>query len=92
MDIGASLEPRALNSGTFYDSSNVCGTEPTTYYNLTLVANTTYRLRLINTGTFLPLRFSIDHHNLTVVEADGTAIQPVEVDGVTLLVAQVRIL
>ena len=38
---------------------------------LHLKPNTTYRVRLINMGILAPLNFSIDGHELTVVEADG---------------------
>ncbi|KAJ6504465.1 multi-copper oxidase [Mycena vulgaris] len=58
------------------------------YFNLSLTPNKTYRLRLINAGSFAPIRFSVDHHALIVVEADGTPVVPVTVDQVTLQVAQ----
>ncbi|RUS21464.1 Cupredoxin, partial [Endogone sp. FLAS-F59071] len=47
-----------------------------------------YRLRLINTSTFSAFVFSIDNHNLTIVEADGTDLQPVTVDRLAINVAQ----
>ncbi|KAJ6615800.1 multi-copper oxidase [Mycena sp. CBHHK59/15] len=58
------------------------------YFNLSLTPNRTYRLRLINAGSFAPIRFSVDRHVLTVVEADGTPVVPIAVDQVTLQVAQ----
>jgi len=39
----------------------------------------TYRLRIINSGQLLPFNFAIAGHNLTIVEADGTIVQPVQV-------------
>ncbi|KZT43398.1 hypothetical protein SISSUDRAFT_978652 [Sistotremastrum suecicum HHB10207 ss-3] len=59
-----------------------------TYFNFTLEANKTYRLRLINTGSFTSIRFSIDNHTLTIVEADSLLVEPINVSGVTLAVAQ----
>ena len=47
-----------------------------------------YRLRLIHIGTLADIRFSVDGHALTVVEADGTLTAPVAVAGVALAVAQ----
>ncbi|KAF8176910.1 Cupredoxin [Mycena galopus ATCC 62051] len=47
-----------------------------------------YRLRLIHTGSFPATRFSLDDHVLTVIEADGTFVTPVQVAGLTLGVAQ----
>ncbi|KAL4246950.1 multicopper oxidase family protein [Abortiporus biennis] len=58
------------------------------YFDFTLNPNTTYRLRLINTGSFASIRFSIDNHPLTIIEADGTLVEPYTVSGVTLAVAQ----
>ncbi|WOO80402.1 Laccase-2 [Vanrija pseudolonga] len=46
------------------------------------------RFRLINTGSHAMIRFSIDNHVLTVIEADDTAIQPVQVNEVPVATAQ----
>lgn len=48
----------------------------------------TYRFRLISAGAFSEFDFSIDHHVLTVVEADGTNTEPLEVETVRLSNAQ----
>jgi len=58
------------------------------YFTATLDPHKKYRLRLIHTGSFPSLRFSIDSHPLTVIEADGTLVNPVTVAGLTLGVAQ----
>ena len=42
----------------------------------------------MNTGSFADIRFSIDNHPLTVIEADGTLLQPYVVSGVTIAIAQ----
>lgn len=54
----------------------------------TIERNKTYRLRLVNTGSFASIRFSVDNHSLTLIEADGTLLAPTEVAGVTIAVAQ----
>jgi hypothetical protein len=54
----------------------------------TVERNKTYRLRLVNSGSFPAIRFSVDNHPLTLIEADGTLLAPTQVSGVTLAVAQ----
>ena len=71
-----------LNGVGQYGSSNA------SFFNVTLEPNQTYRLRLLNTGSFVGMQFSVDGHTLTVVEADGTPVEPVEVSSVSLAVAQ----
>lgn len=51
-------------------------------------AGTTYRVRIINSGAFADFQFSIDNHNLTVIEADGVDMQPVQVQRLPIHVAQ----
>ncbi|KAK4047170.1 hypothetical protein OIO90_006279 [Microbotryomycetes sp. JL221] len=58
------------------------------YSSYTLQANKTYKLRLINSGSFAAIRFSLDDHVLTVVEADGTDMEPFDVSGLVIQVAQ----
>ncbi|KAF9082492.1 hypothetical protein BGX23_012401 [Mortierella sp. AD031] len=48
----------------------------------------TYRIRIINTGSFADFKLSIDQHELTVIEADGVDMQPVTVQRVPIHVAQ----
>ncbi|KAI0092237.1 multicopper oxidase 2A [Irpex rosettiformis] len=58
------------------------------YFNFTLEDNKTYRIRLVNSGSFAPIRFSIDYHPLTIIEVDGTFVKPYVVTGLTIAVAQ----
>ncbi|KAF9436682.1 hypothetical protein BGZ76_003283 [Entomortierella beljakovae] len=48
----------------------------------------TYRIRIINTGSFADFHFSIDNHTLTVIEADGVDMNPVDVQRIPIHVAQ----
>ncbi|KAF8557403.1 hypothetical protein OG21DRAFT_1505349 [Imleria badia] len=50
--------------------------------------NLRYRIRLINMATLTDFIFSVDEHVLSVVEADGTSLEPVDVHRVPLSVAQ----
>lgn len=79
---------RSYTHGKHYDASNYCGDLGTAYFNLTLESGKTYRLRLVNTGSFVNTIFSVDGHALTVVEADGVAIQPFNASSVELAVGQ----
>ncbi|KIP03948.1 ferroxidase/laccase group [Phlebiopsis gigantea 11061_1 CR5-6] len=58
------------------------------YFDLELQPNKTYRLRLINTGSATDIRFSVDNHALTVIEADGTLLEPYSVTGVDIVPGQ----
>ncbi|KAG2093564.1 multi-copper oxidase laccase-like protein [Suillus cothurnatus] len=53
-----------------------------------LEPNLRYRLRLINMGSLTEFMFSVDSHVLSVVEADGTSLVPVDVHRVPIHVAQ----
>ncbi|KAH9960009.1 multicopper oxidase 2A [Russula dissimulans] len=58
------------------------------YFDCTVERGKTYRLRILNTGSFAAIRFSVDNHPLTLIEADGTLLAPTQVSGVTVEVAQ----
>lgn len=57
-------------------------------YNFTVPANKRVRMRVINAGSLATFRFSIDGHNMTVIEADGTEVEPVVVQSLNVMVAQ----
>ncbi|KAG2179873.1 hypothetical protein INT43_003659, partial [Umbelopsis isabellina] len=56
--------------------------------NFTFTAGKRYRIRVINTSAIAEFDFSIDGHNLTVVEADGVPMKPVTIDRIPINVAQ----
>ena len=43
-----------------------------------------YRLRLVSISCDPSFKFSIDSHNLTVIEADGINVQPLVVDSLEI--------
>ncbi|EJD00074.1 laccase [Fomitiporia mediterranea MF3/22] len=47
-----------------------------------------HRFRLISTSCFPSFAFSIDGHNMTVIEADGVETEPVTVDSLNIFAAQ----
>lgn len=52
-------------------------------YNFTVEAGKRYRMRIINTGSLADIRFSVDGHILTVIEADATPVEPRRVQSVS---------
>ncbi len=57
-------------------------------YNFTVPANKRIRMRVINGGSLATFRFSVDGHNMTVIEADGTEVEPVVVQSLNVMVSQ----
>ncbi|WAQ83329.1 hypothetical protein PtA15_3A698 [Puccinia triticina] len=51
------------------------------YHKLIVEKKRSYRLRLVNAGSMAPIRFSIDDHSMTVIEADGVEVEPVTFTG-----------
>lgn len=57
-------------------------------YATSIRPGTTMRLRLINHSSYLSYWFSIDGHPLTIVEIDGTEVEPILSQGVHLNIGQ----
>ncbi|KAF8434370.1 laccase [Boletus edulis BED1] len=47
-----------------------------------------YRFRLVSIACDPSFNFTIDGHRMTIIEVDGTEVEPVEVDSIPILVAQ----
>lgn len=62
--------------------------EHSAYHMFNLKPDTKYRLRIINSGFFADLDYSIDQHPLKIIEADGTLVKPIEVEVLNIAVAQ----
>ncbi|ROW05770.1 hypothetical protein VMCG_05264 [Cytospora schulzeri] len=77
---------------TTYNSSTTYKGEPACtggqMYTTTIKPGTTLRLRLINHSSYLSYWFSIDSHNLTIVEIDGIEIEPITSRGVHVNIGQ----
>ncbi|TKY87617.1 hypothetical protein EX895_003198 [Sporisorium graminicola] len=78
------------NCGLAPNGTTCISDEPAgrTAYNFTVPANKRVRMRVINAGSLATFRFSVDGHNMTVIEADGTEVEPVVVQSLNLMVAQ----
>lgn len=57
-------------------------------FDLNVESGKVYRLRLINVGTYAGFWFSIDSHNLTIIEAEGVDMVPIEVPGLFINIGQ----
>ncbi|KAI3394203.1 hypothetical protein diail_3018 [Diaporthe ilicicola] len=57
-------------------------------YTTSIRPGTTMRLRLINHSSYLSYWFSIDSHPLTIVEIDGTEVEPIVSQGVHVNIGQ----
>lgn len=55
---------------------------------ITLVFCLSYRFRLISISCDPNYNFTIDHHTMTIIEADGQNTQPLNVDGLQIFAAQ----
>ncbi|KAF8979466.1 hypothetical protein BGZ46_005413 [Entomortierella lignicola] len=77
----------SLDSSSLFPTGNKC-TDNAPMFVFDFQAGKTYRVRIINAGAFADFTFSIDGHNLTVIEADGVDMQPVVVQRVPIHVAQ----
>lgn len=51
-------------------------------------ADKTYRLRLVNVGSLADITFSVDEHVMTVIEADGTLVEPIQVHRIPIAPGQ----
>jgi iron transport multicopper oxidase len=56
--------------------------------SLSVQPNTTYLLRLINTGAFVAQYFYIEDHTFQIVEIDGVYTEPTEADTLYIAIAQ----
>lgn len=65
-----------------------CSQETSQRTVIPVLHDRTYRIRLVSAGAFSEFDFSIDNHTLTVVEADGTNTEPLDVEVVRLSNAQ----
>ena len=68
-------------------NAGVC-VDQTSFYNMTLTRGKRYLLRLINTSVDSTFIFSIDNHNLTVIETDFVPIHPYQTNSVLVAIGQ----
>ncbi|KAG0365316.1 Cupredoxin [Gamsiella multidivaricata] len=80
-----------INGRGTFNCSNVQGDLPCVQGEravIHFVPNRRYRLRIINSGAAAPFLFSIDNHQLQVIEADGTDLNPIMVESLPINTGQ----
>ncbi|KAJ7125986.1 Cu-oxidase-domain-containing protein [Mycena epipterygia] len=76
------------DSGLFNGAGRFNGGPEVPYAVQTVTKGTRYRFRLINISARSDFIFSIDNHTMTIIEADGTATVPLEVNILQILPGQ----
>ncbi|KAJ7324013.1 Cupredoxin [Mycena albidolilacea] len=76
------------DSGLFNGAGRYQGGPLTPYAAVSVTTGTRYRFRLINISARTSFTVSVDNHTLTVIETDGVATVPLEVDVITLHAGQ----
>ncbi|KAK9464589.1 Cupredoxin [Lipomyces arxii] len=81
-----------INGGAHFDCSKtsdaVCFQNDSSRTVFNLERDSIYRFRVINTGAFAEIDFSIDDHEMTLIEGDGTLIAPTMLHKIRVAVAQ----
>ncbi|OBT60652.1 hypothetical protein VE03_09932 [Pseudogymnoascus sp. 23342-1-I1] len=87
-DNGLIQGTNTFNCSLYDESSNrTCETNSTNAV-FGVTQGSRYRYRLINVGAFAGFHFSVDNHTITVIEADATTVEPVEVHRLSINIAQ----
>lgn len=90
---GKGIAPECLEGGVSFNNSllclDTCQGDPLALLSMVNVTEgMTYRLRLINSGQLVMLNFAIEQHNLTIVQVEGTNIEPVNVTSIDIAPGQ----
>ncbi|KAF8832822.1 hypothetical protein HHX47_DHR1001852 [Lentinula edodes] len=76
------------DSGTFNGVGRYNGGPDVPFHVVNVVQGTRYRFRIINTSARNVFTISIDSHNMTIIETDGTPTQPMTVNSIDMLAGQ----
>ncbi|KAJ3766447.1 Cu-oxidase-domain-containing protein [Lentinula raphanica] len=76
------------DSGTFNGVGRFNGGPEVPFHVVNVVQGTRYRFRIINTSARNVFTMSIDSHNMTIIETDGTPTQPMTVNSIDMLAGQ----
>jgi FtsP/CotA-like multicopper oxidase with cupredoxin domain len=90
---GKGIAPQCQAGGLNFNDTLVCQqtclNDKTTLLNVTEVeAGKTYRFRIINAGQLVMTNFAIAQHSLTVVQVEGTNVNPITVDSIDIAPGQ----
>jgi FtsP/CotA-like multicopper oxidase with cupredoxin domain len=86
---GKGIAPECQQGGANFNSSLFClptclGDPLALLSTVNVTAGKTYRLRIINSGQLVYMNFAIAAHNLTIVQVEGTNVQPVQVQSLDI--------
>mmetsp|Transcript_1951 Transcript_1951/g.2997 ORF Transcript_1951/g.2997 Transcript_1951/m.2997 type:complete len:663 (-) Transcript_1951:97-2085(-) len=85
---GKAIWFQCAQGGQYFNNSNYCMPSCTnassSLETISVTAGKTYRLRIVNAGSLVIMNVAFEDHNLTVIEADGTMINPFVVDSLDL--------
>ncbi|KAJ3809164.1 Cu-oxidase-domain-containing protein [Lentinula aff. lateritia] len=76
------------DSGTFNGVGRFNGGPEVPFFVVNVVQGTRYRFRIINTSARNVFTMSIDSHNMTIIETDGTPTSPMTVNSIDMLAGQ----
>ncbi|KAJ4474859.1 Cu-oxidase-domain-containing protein [Lentinula aciculospora] len=76
------------DSGTFNGVGRFNGGPEVPFFVVNVVQGIRYRFRIINTSARNVFTMSIDSHNMTIIETDGTATSPMTVNSIDMLAGQ----
>ncbi|CAG8443210.1 14651_t:CDS:2 [Acaulospora morrowiae] len=75
-------------SGVGHYNCTIPTCDPSEFATYNVQSGKRYRFRIINMSAMSHFRISIDQHPLTVIEVEGTAIEPITVDSLPINIAQ----
>ncbi|KAF8524870.1 laccase [Hysterangium stoloniferum] len=76
------------DSNLFNGVGRYLGGPPTPYPVINVVQGVRYRFRIINMSAIVPFNFTVEGHNVTIIEADGVNHQPYEVSSIGISAGQ----
>jgi FtsP/CotA-like multicopper oxidase with cupredoxin domain len=86
---GKGIAPECQEGGANFNNSlyclDTCTEDPASLLaNVTVDEGKTYRLRLINAAQLVMVNFAIANHSMTIVQVEGTNVEPIMVDSLDI--------
>lgn len=85
---GKAIWFQCLPGGAYFNNSDYCLSTCTNYTSsldtINVTAGKTYRLRMINAASLVVMNVAITNHNITIIEVDGTIVNPISVTSLDL--------
>jgi L-ascorbate oxidase len=85
---GKAIWFQCLPGGAYFNNSDYCLSTCTNYTSsldtINVTMGKTYRLRMINAAALVVMNVAITNHNITIIEVDGTIVDPISVTSIDL--------